>query len=66
MYCEHRINFCHKENKNDLKQMFQQELACTAIAAHNVHESKQAGMVQEGGMGSICFGEATGYIKKDG
>jgi hypothetical protein len=46
--------------------MFQQELACTAIAAHNVHEGKQAGRVQEGGMGSICFGEATGYIKKVG
>jgi hypothetical protein len=66
MYCEHRINFHHKENKNDLKQMFQQELACTAIAAHNVHEGKQAGRVQEGGTGSICFGEATGYIKKVG
>jgi hypothetical protein len=66
MYCEHRINFCHKENKNDLKQMFQQELACTAIAAHNVHEGKQAGRVKEGGTGSICFGEATGYIKKVG
>ncbi len=23
MYCEHWINFCHKDNKNDLKQMFQ-------------------------------------------
>jgi hypothetical protein len=64
IYCEHRINFHHKENKNDLKQMFQQELACTAIAAHNVHEGKQAGRVQEGGTGSICFGEAMGYIKK--
>jgi hypothetical protein len=27
LYCEHRINFCHKDNKNDLKQMFQPELA---------------------------------------
>ncbi len=62
MYCKHRINFRHKEN--DLKQMFQQELACTAIAAHNVHKGNQAGRVQEGGTGSICFGEATGYIKK--
>ena len=46
--------------------MFQQELACTAIAAHNVQEGKQAGRVQEGGTGSICFGEAKGYIKKVG
>ncbi len=23
LYCEHRINFWHKDNKNDLKQMFQ-------------------------------------------
>jgi hypothetical protein len=66
LYCEHRINFRHKDNKNDLKQMFQRELACTAIAAHNVHESRHAGKVQEGGTGGICFGDATGYIKKVG
>ncbi len=46
--------------------MFQRELACTAIAAHNVHEGKHAGRVQEGGTGSICFGDATGYVKKVG
>jgi hypothetical protein len=66
LYCKHRINFWHKDNKNDLKQMFQQELACTAIAAHNVHKGKHAGRVQEGGTGSICFGDATGYVKKVG
>jgi hypothetical protein len=66
LYCEHRLNFKHKENKNDLKQMFQRELACPALAAHNVHEGKTAGRVQEGGTGSICFGEATGYVKKTG
>jgi hypothetical protein len=42
----------------------QRELACTAIAAHNVHESRNAGKVQEGGTGGICFGDATGYIRK--
>ena len=26
LYCKHRLNFRHKDNKNDLKQMFQQEL----------------------------------------
>jgi hypothetical protein len=64
LYCEHRINFWHKDNKNDLNQMFQWELACTAIAAHNVHEGKHAGRVQEGGTGSICFGDATEYVEK--
>ncbi len=56
MYCKHRINFWHKDNKNDLKQMFQCELACMAILAHNAHEAKFAGRVQEGGTGTICFG----------
>jgi hypothetical protein len=34
MYCKHQINFCHKDNKNNLKQMFQRELECTAIYKH--------------------------------
>ncbi len=46
--------------------MFQQEIACTAITAHNVHKWQQAGQVQEGGTGAICFGDATGYIRKVG
>jgi hypothetical protein len=52
--------------KNNLKQIFQQELACTAFSAHDVHEDKHAGQVQEGGTGIICSGECTGYIKKVG
>jgi hypothetical protein len=44
-YCKHQLNSCHKDNKNDLKQMFQRELACTAVLAHNIHESKHAGRV---------------------
>jgi hypothetical protein len=66
MYCKHCINFQHKDNKNDLKQMFQHELACTAILAHNVHKDEFAGRVQEGGTGTNCFGKSTGYIKKIG
>ena len=66
MYCKHRLNFQHKDNKNNLKQMFQQELACTAVSGHNVHEATIAGRVQEGGTGAICFGESVGYIKKTG
>jgi hypothetical protein len=66
MYYKHCISFRHKDNKNDLKQMFQCKLACREISAHNVHEAKVAGMVQEGGTGTICFGESTGYIRKTG
>ena len=66
LYCEHRLNLGHKANVKDFKQMFQREIACTAIAAHNVHEWHQAGGVQEGKTGAICFGDATGYIRKVG
>jgi hypothetical protein len=66
MYCKHRLNFCHRDNKNNLKQIFQQELACTAVSVHNVHENNNAGRVQEEGTGTICFGDITGYIKKVG
>ncbi len=66
LYCEHRLNLQHKENVNDFKQMFQQEIACTTIAAHNVHKWQQAGRVQEGRTGAVCFGDATGYIRKVG
>ncbi len=66
LYCEHRLNLQHKENVNNFKQMFQQEIACTAITAHNVHKWQQAGRVLEGGTGAVCFGDATGYIRKVG
>ncbi len=66
MICKHRLNFRHKDNKNDLKQMFQREISCVAVSAHNVHEAKYAGRVQEGGTGMICFGKSTGYITKTG
>jgi hypothetical protein len=35
-----------------------------AVSSHNVHEDKHAGRVQEGGTGTICFGESTRYIRK--
>ncbi len=66
MICKHHLNYKHKDNKNDLKQMFQREISCTASSAHNVHEAKYAGRAQEGGTGTICFGESTGYITKIG
>ena len=40
LYCEHRLNLHHKSNVNDFKQMFQREIACTAVAAHNVHNRR--------------------------
>jgi hypothetical protein len=46
--------------------MFQRELACTAVSAHNVHKAKRDGRVQEGGTGTICFGDSVGYIKRTG
>ncbi len=64
LYCKHRLNFLHKDNKNDLKQMFQRELAWVAISAHNVHEAKFAGRFQESNAGTICSGKCNGYIKK--
>jgi hypothetical protein len=57
MICKHCLNFKHKDNKNNLKQMFQQEISCLAVSAHNVHEAKYAGRAQEGGTGMICFGK---------
>ncbi len=66
MYCEHCINFRHKENKNDLKQMFQRKLTCTVVSAHNVNEAKCAGRVQDRGTGTICFGDLVWSSRKQG
>ncbi len=66
MYCKHRLNQRHKDNKNNFKQMFQQEIACTAVTAHNTHEGEHAERVQEGGTGAVCFGDTRGFIKKVG
>jgi hypothetical protein len=66
MYCKHRINLQHEDNKNNFKRMFQWEMTCTAVAAHNMHEGKHAGRVQEGRTGAVCFRHTTGYIKKVG
>ncbi len=44
--------------------MFQQEVACKAIAAHNMHHG--VSRAQEGGTGIVAFGDTTGYISKVG
>ncbi len=64
LYCKHRLNLHHKDNRNDFKQMFYQEVDCQAVAANNVHQN--IGRVQEGGTGMVAFGESTGYITKTG
>ncbi len=66
MICEHCLNFKHKDNKNNLKQMFQQEISCSAVLAHNFHKAKYAGRAQEGKTGTICFGDSTGFITNTG
>jgi hypothetical protein len=53
-----------QENKNDFKQMFQREVACRAIACHNIHHG--VGRVQEGGTGMVAFGDMKGCITKVG
>ncbi len=64
LYSEHRLNLGHKNSKNNFKQMFQWEVACKAIAVHNVHHG--VSRVQEGGTGMVAFGDTTGYISKVG
>ncbi len=59
MYFKHPLNLRHKLNKNGFKQMFQLEIACTPVAAHNTHEGQHARQVKEGGTGAVCFGDAT-------
>jgi hypothetical protein len=62
LFCEHRLNLRHRDNKNDFKQMFQCKVACRAVAANIVHQN--VGRVQEGRMGMVAFGESTGFITK--
>ena len=64
LYCKHRLNLRHKDNRNDFKQMFQREVDCQAVAVNNVHQN--IGRVQEGGTGMVAFGKSTGYITKTG
>ena len=62
LYSEHSLNLRHKDNKNNFKQMFQQEVACKAITAHNMDH--RVSRVQEGGTGMVAFGNTTGYVSK--
>ncbi len=64
LFCEHRLNLRHRDNKNNFKQMFQRKVACRAVAANNIHQN--VGRVQEGRTGMVAFGECTGFITKTG
>jgi hypothetical protein len=64
LFSEHQLNLRHKDNKNDFKQMFQWEVACQAVAGHNVYH--EVSKVQEGSTGMVSFGNTTGYISKVG
>jgi hypothetical protein len=39
LFCKHRLNLHHRDNKNNFKQMFQRKVACRAIAANNIHQN---------------------------
>jgi hypothetical protein len=64
LFCKHRLNLNHRDNKNDFKQMFQCKVACRAIAANNVHQN--IGWVQKGGPGMVLFGNSMGFITQTG
>jgi hypothetical protein len=64
LFFKHRLNLRHRDNKNNFKQMFQQEVACRAVATNNVHQN--IGRVQEGRTGMVLFGNSTGFITKTG
>lgn len=54
---EHRLNLQHKDNQNGFSQMFKGgEAEIRTITAHNSHEGKEVGRVQEGGTGLLLYG----------
>ena len=56
-YNEHRLNLSHKDNRNGFSQLFRGgESDIRSVAAHNKHEGKECGRVQEGGTAMVLFG----------
>ncbi len=55
---------CHRDNKNNFKQIIQRKVACRAITANNIHQN--IGRVQESGTGMVLFGVSTGFITQTG
>jgi hypothetical protein len=57
-YNEHRQNLMHKDNRNGFSQLFRGgEAEVRSVAAHNTHEGKDVGRVQEGGTAMLLFGQ---------
>ena len=57
-YNEHRLNLMHKKNMKGFSQVFRVGKAeIWLVAAHNTHEGKDVGKVQEGGTAMLLFGE---------
>ena len=57
-YNEHRLNLMHKDNRSGFSQLFRGgESDVRSVAAHNRHEGKESGRVQEGGTAMLLFGE---------
>ena len=56
-YNEHRLNLMHKDNRNGFSQLFRGgEADIRSVAAHNPHEGKESGRIQEGGTAMLLFG----------
>jgi hypothetical protein len=51
LYCEHCLNFRHKDNKNNLKQMFQRELHAQRSALIMCMRQRLQGKCKKGGRG---------------
>ena len=66
-YKKHRQHLYHKKTVNGFCQMFNgREAHIRAKAAHNVHEHKEAGRIQEGGTAIILFGELAQQYDNEG
>ena len=56
-YNEHRLNLAHKQNRNGFSQLFRGgETEIRSVAAHNVHEGRDVGRIQEGGTCMMAYG----------
>jgi hypothetical protein len=56
-YNKHWLNLMHKDNKNGFSQLFRGgEADIRSVAAHNRHEGKDVGRVQEGGTVMLLYG----------
>ena len=65
-YNEHRLNLMHKNNRNGFSQLFRGgEAEVRSVAAHNRHEGRELGRVQEGGTAMVLCGELVEQFDMD-